>query len=76
MFEPAQAITVTEAVKMWTVWAAKSMGESKLKGSIEPGKYADITVLSDNIFTMAQDRLKYVRPVRTIVGGRIVYEAK
>lgn len=76
VFAPEQAITVTEAVKMWTVWAAKSMGEGKLKGSIEPGKYADMTVLSDDIFSMPKERLKDVKPIRTIVGGKIVYEAK
>jgi predicted amidohydrolase YtcJ len=76
LFEPAQAISVTEAVKMWTIWAAKSMGEADVKGSIEPGKYADMTVLSDDIFTMPKDGLRNAKPVQTIVGGRIVYEAK
>lgn len=76
IFEPEQAVTVTEALKMWTVWAAKSMGEFKVKGSIEPGKYADMTVLSDDIFTMPKERLKDVRAVKTIVGGNVVYETK
>ncbi len=76
IFEPAQAISVTEALKMWTVWAAKSMGESDVKGSIEPGKYADMTVLSDDIFTMPKESLKDVKPLKTIVGGEVVYEAK
>ena len=76
IFDPAQAISVTEALKMWTVWAAKSMGESDVKGSIEPGKYADMTVLSDDIFTMPKESLKDVKPLKTIVGGEVVYEAK
>jgi predicted amidohydrolase YtcJ len=76
IFEPAQAVSVTEALKMWTVWAAKAMGEFGVKGSIEPGKYADMTVLSDDIFTMPKEELKNVKPLKTIVGGRIVYEAK
>ncbi len=76
IFEPAQAISVTEALKMWTVWAAKSMGESDVKGSIEPGKYADMTVLSDDIFTVPKESLKDVKPLKTIVGGEVVYEAK
>ena len=76
IFEPAQAISVTEALSMWTILAAKSMGEADLKGSIEPGKYADMTVLSDDIFTMPKENLKDVQVSKTIVGGNVVYEAK
>ena len=76
VFLPEQAISVTEALKMWTIWAAKSMGEADVKGSIEPGKYADMTVLSDDIFTMPKEGLKEVTTLRTIVGGKVVYEAK
>jgi predicted amidohydrolase YtcJ len=73
---PEEAVAVTEALEMWTVWAAKSMGESDVKGSIEPGKYADMTVLSDDIFTMPKEGLKNIKVLKTIVGGDVVYEAK
>lgn len=76
LFEPGQAISVTEALKMWTIWAAKSMGQADVKGSLEPGKYADMTVLSDDIFTMPKERLKDVKILKTIVGGNVVFEAK
>jgi predicted amidohydrolase YtcJ len=76
IFMPEEAVSVTEALKMWTVWAAKSMGEADVKGSIEPGKYADMTVLSDDIFTMPKEGLKDVKVLKTIVGGNVVYEAK
>jgi len=76
IFEAGQAISVTEALKMWTTWAAKSMGQADVKGSIEPGKYADMTVLSDDIFTMPKENLRDVKVLKTIVGGKIVYEAK
>jgi predicted amidohydrolase YtcJ len=75
VFQPEEAVSVAEALKMWTVWAAKSMGESDLKGSIEPGKYADMAVLSDDIFTMPKEDLKDVKVLNTIVGGNVVYEA-
>ena len=75
-FVPGQAISVTEALKMWTIWAAKSMGEADAKGSIETGKYADMTVLSQDIFTMPKENIKDVKVFMTIVGGKIVYEAK
>ena len=61
---------------MWTIWAAKSMGNRTSKARIEPGKYADMTVLSDDIFTMPKESLKDVKVLKTIVGGNTVYEAK
>lgn len=76
IFEPGQAISVTEALKMWTIWAAKSMGQADVKGSIEPGKYADLTVLSDDIFTIPKENIKDVKALKTVVGGKVVYEAK
>jgi len=45
-----------------------------VKGSIEPGKYADMAVLSDDIFTMSKEALKDVRVLKTILGGEVVYE--
>lgn len=76
LFEPTQAISVTEALKMWTLWAARSMGQADVQGSIEPGKYADLTVLSDDIFTIPKESLKDVKVLKTIVGGKVVYQAK
>ena len=76
IFMPEQSVSVTEALKMWTIWAAKSMGEANVKGSIEPGKYADMAVLSGDIFTMPKQDLKDVKALKTIVGGNVVYEAK
>lgn len=76
IFEKQEAVSVTEALKMWTIWSAKAIGEASVKGSIEPGKYADMAVLSDDIFTMAPENLKNVSVLKTIVGGRVVYAAK
>jgi predicted amidohydrolase YtcJ len=76
LFLPGQAISVTEALKMWTIWAAKSVGEDDVKGSIEPGKYADMTVLSDDIFSIPKEKLRDVKAVKTIAGGKLVYESK
>ena len=76
VFQPEQAISVLEALKMWTIWAAKAMVEGDFKGSLEPGKFADMAVLSDDILTMPKENLKSVKVLQTIVGGRVVYEAK
>lgn len=75
VFEPQEAISIRDALRMWTIWPAKAIGEEKVKGSIEVGKYADMTVLSDNLFKIPKENLKDVRVSKTIVGGRLVYDA-
>ena len=74
IFEHQEAISVRDALKMWTIWPAKAVGEEKEKGSIEVGKYADMAVLSKNIFQIPKESLKDVQVEKTIVGGRVVYE--
>ena len=75
IFEPQEAVSVRDALRMWTIWPAKAAGEEKVKGTIEIGKYADMTVLSDNIFKIPKESLKDVKASMTIVGGRVVYKA-
>ena len=75
IFEPQQAITVRDALRMWTIWPAKAAGEDRVKGTIEVGKYADMTVLSNNIFKIPKESLKDVKASMTVVGGRVVYQA-
>lgn len=75
VYQPEQAISVPDALRMWTIWAARALGEDTIKGSIEAGKLADMTVLSDDILSIPKEKLKDVRVVSTIVGGRVVYEA-
>lgn len=76
VFVPQEAITVMEALKMWTIWAARALGEDDLKGSIEVGKYADMTVLSQDIFTVPATSIKDTKAVKAIVGGEVVYTLK
>jgi predicted amidohydrolase YtcJ len=73
-FEPKQAISVRNALRMWTIWPAKAIGEEKVKGSIEVGKYGDMAVLSDDIFQIPKENIKDIKALKTIVGGRLVYE--
>jgi len=49
------------------------MGEANVKGPIEPGKYAEMMMLSDDIFTMQKERLEDVKVLVTIAGGEVVY---
>ena len=68
-FEPHQCITVEEALRMYTIDAAFAQFEENIKGSITPGKCADLVVLSEDPFTVEADRIKDVKVERTIVAG-------
>jgi predicted amidohydrolase YtcJ len=70
-----QAVTVDQALRMMTIWSARAQGEDAIKGSIEPGKVADLVVISDDITTVKPSAIRDIRVVETIVGGRVVYEA-
>lgn len=73
VFEPQEAVSIEDALRMWTIWAAKSIGEGEHRGSIEVGKLADMAVLTDDILTIAPEAIHTVRVETTIVGGRVVY---
>lgn len=70
-----QRITVEEALRVNTLNGAYNSHEEALKGSITAGKLADFVVLSDDLFTIAKDKIKDIRIVRTVVGGSTVYQA-
>jgi hypothetical protein len=58
---------------MYTINNAFASFEENLKGSLEPGKYADLAVLSADYLTCPTDRIKDLQVVMTMVGGKIVY---
>jgi predicted amidohydrolase YtcJ len=69
----AQRLSVEEAVRAYTLGAAEASGEAHLKGSLAPGKLADLVVLSRDIFQCDPDQITDTRVEMTVVGGRIVY---
>lgn len=71
---PEQKLSVEEAFYIFTMGSAYASFEENIKGSITPGKLADIAVLSDNIFEIEPDGIKDVNVEKTIVDGEIVYE--
>lgn len=73
VFNAEQAITREEALKMYTINNAYATFEEKIKGSLEVGKVGDLVVLSDDYLTCAEDTLKNIRSVLTMVNGKIVY---
>ena len=73
---PSQAITREQAVIAYTLTSAFAEFAEKDLGSIEPGKIADLAVLSQDIFTIPAQRLPGTRSVMTVVAGEIVYDTK
>jgi predicted amidohydrolase YtcJ len=71
---PEQKITVEEAVRAYTVGSAYAEFQEAVKGTITPGKLADLVVLSRDIFTIDPKEIGGVRAELTMVDGRIVYE--
>jgi predicted amidohydrolase YtcJ len=74
-WHPEQAVTREQALKMFTLWPAYAAFEEKEKGSIEPGKLADFTVLSHDIMKIPAPEILKTKCVMTIIGGEIVYRA-
>lgn len=73
-WHPEERLTVLDAIRAYTIDAARASGEETIKGSIEPGKLADLVVLSENIFEIADEDLCTVQVDMTIFDGKIVYE--
>ena len=71
---PERAVSIEDAVRMFTINAAYQENREEITGSIEVGKAADIQVLDSDIFTMEQDKIAQARVLLTMVGGRIVFE--
>lgn len=62
-----------EALRLWTINGAASTSEESFKGSIEPGKIADLVVLDRDYFTISDDQLRKVESLMTMVDGEITY---
>jgi len=69
---PAQRLTVAEAVHAYTLGAAYASGEAHLKGSLTPGKLADLVVLSQDIFQIEPMDILNTHVVMTVFDGQIV----
>ena len=74
-FVPGQRLSVEETVRGYTLGAAYAGRREKTEGSIEPGKLADLIIVSQNIFEIDPHRIAETKVLTTIVGGRVVYQA-
>ena len=74
VYGPEESVGIKEAITMYTRNGAFLTREEKLKGTLEPGKLADMIVLPDDPLSMPADKLLGLKVDMTIVGGRILYE--
>ena len=69
-----EAISRDQALRLYTSAASHYMFEEDRKGSIEPGKLADLGVLSADLMTVPEDEIKDVKIELTVVGGKVVFQ--
>ncbi|MFC1791947.1 amidohydrolase, partial [Gemmatimonadota bacterium] len=74
VFFPGQRMSRMEALESYTINGAYAAFEEHIKGTLTPGKLADITVLSRDILTIPEEEIPTAEVVYTIVGGKVVYE--
>ncbi|MCB1672872.1 MAG: amidohydrolase [Gammaproteobacteria bacterium] len=74
VYGPDEAITMEEAIRGYTLLSAYLNREEDVKGSLEPGKYADMIVLSDDLLTIDPERIMDVTVEQTYVNGKLVYQ--
>jgi len=73
VFFPDQRMSRMEALRSYTINGAYAAFEDDIKGSLTPGKLADVTVLSKDIMTIPEDEIPTAEVVYTIVGGKVMY---
>ena len=74
-WHPEQAVSREQALKMLTQWPAFAVFQERDKGSIEPGKLADLTILSDDIMKIDAPAILHTHCLMTIIGGEVAFDA-
>jgi predicted amidohydrolase YtcJ len=74
-FEPQQALSAAEALRLFTSDAARLQFEESEKGALRAGLRADLVLLSANPLAVAPTRISGIRVLRTVSGGRVVHDA-
>ena len=70
---PEEKITLPEAIEAYTMGAAFAEFQENKKGSITPGKLADMVILNDNIFDLKPEAIRNVKVKTTLLGGKVIY---
>jgi predicted amidohydrolase YtcJ len=72
-YDGSQRISREEALRVFTINNARLTFQEDIKGSLEPGKLADLLVLPADLLTVPEKQIETMRPLATMVGGRFVY---
>ncbi len=75
-FVPSQRLSVAEAIRGYTLGAAFAGFRERTEGSLEPGKLADLIILSQNLFQIDPHTIDKTKVLTTVVGGRVVFQSK
>ena len=76
MVAPQEALTREQAIMAITRWGARFISAEHLFGTIEAGKYADLVVFDGDVMKVPIEQIDQIRPVLTLVGGEVAFEAK
>ncbi|MBZ5624959.1 MAG: amidohydrolase family protein, partial [Acidobacteriia bacterium] len=71
---PQEAVTVIEALRAYTRGGAYSVFEDERRGSLEPGKIADVVVFDRDLLTVPLEQVKDTQVLLTIKDGRVVFD--
>jgi predicted amidohydrolase YtcJ len=72
---PEEKLTREEALRSHTTWAAYLQFSEKDKGSLEPGKFADMVVIDRDYLTCPEDQIRSIEPAMTIIAGKVAYRS-
>ena len=73
-FHAEECLSVLEAIKLFTINGARFAFEEDQKGSIEPGKAADLVILAEDPCTVAAEKIGKIKIEMTLVDGEIVFK--
>ena len=72
---PEQKLSVAEAVEAYTMGSAYAEFQENEKGSITPGKLADMVLLDEDIFSIPPEKIREVGVLKTFVGGKLIFDS-
>jgi hypothetical protein len=75
-FQKENALSREEALRAMTIWAARAGKEEHLKGSLEPGKLADLTITTTDLMTAPEEQLFEIKVASTYSGGELVFSGE
>ena len=75
-WHPEEKVTREQGLKMFTIWPAYAAFEEKLRGSIEVGKLADLSIFSADIMKIPEADILKTRCIMTVINGEIVFESR